>query len=426
MLAIIADYTYRPFLAYPDKLERAVYLLLFLFPIAGMSVRHWISNVFILFFLMGLFSIRRKSAPLLKEEKYFICICAAYFMAFLISALLNGWGKPQTYYLGTELRFIAVIPVFLLLRNFKDCSEWFLRGVIIAGFVLLAQACYDLYKLNLFYAHGVYSKNLIGPFAILVAFWILYFAWSHRVQLNLVKFYILAAAVLCALITASMSGSRGAYLAFIVLSIFCTIFFAKPRWMFLGVFGMFIIAFTLYHNIAHVQRGVDTAYHEVVGYYQAEDHVTDKSSITSIGVRLEMWRTSWLFLKDNFVFGLGPQNYLKNAKEYIENGDVNPIIVKYPNPHNAFLEATTSKGMLGLITLLLLLYYPAYIYIRDYKIHKATAVIGLIHIIAITIFSFSDHSVIVKNNYASIFLLGMALYFSTHINQIRETKRSHD
>ena len=72
MLGKIADWTYKPFLSYPDMTERLVYLLIFLFPIAGMSVRHWISNIFNALVLIGLFTLRKKREPLLKQEKVFL------------------------------------------------------------------------------------------------------------------------------------------------------------------------------------------------------------------------------------------------------------------------------------------------------------------------------------------------------------------
>jgi len=94
----ILDVINKPFIQYPDITERLIYLLIFLFPIAGMSVRHWITNIFNLLVLIALFTLKKPRTALLKQEKIFLWICAAYFAMFIISSLINDWGKTQTYY----------------------------------------------------------------------------------------------------------------------------------------------------------------------------------------------------------------------------------------------------------------------------------------------------------------------------------------
>ncbi len=422
MLTILANYTYRPFLNYPDKLERFVYLLLFLFPIAGMSVRHWISSLFVLLVITGLFALGRKRAPLIQEEKIFIWICVGYVAVFFISSLVNGWGDPQYRYMGTEMRFLAVIPIFLLVRNFSDCTLWLLRGAILGGFVLFGQAMYDYFILKLGFANGIYSKNIIGPLSVITAFWCLYYSWINRSKANIYFHMMIIVSVVCALIAAGMSGSRGGYVGFLVTALFSVSFFSRPRWMLVGIAVTSFVALLLYYNIGNVNHGVNKAYSEVVNYYNAEDHVTDASSKTSVGVRLEMWRTSFMMFKDNIIAGVGPENFQASTKKYVDQNLVHREVQRFESPHNAFFEALTAKGIIGLIILLLLLYYPAYIYIRDYKTYKQTAVIGLIHIVLISSFSLTDHSVIVKNNYVSILLLGMAVFLSAHLRSIRNSR----
>ena len=425
MSGLIKEYLYKPFSVYTDKLERAVYIILFLFPIAGMSIRHWISTIFVLLALIGLFTLGKRRDALMKEEKIFLWICVAYMAAFIVSSLVNGWCKPQTHYLGTELRFLAVIPVFLLLRHYGDSAIWLLRGALVAGFVLAGQAIYDVFILKLPYANGVYSKNIIGPMGVLVVFWTLAYAWFYQKRLDKVMLGIIAASIVGALLTIGLSTSRGAYVGFVLTALACVLFLGRPKWMLMAATGSMIVAAMLYFNIGMVKYSVDNAYEETLAYVQAEDHVFDDSSSTSIGVRLEMWRLTRVFLRDHLVFGVGPGNYRKKMLDAAVDGEVSNEVINFENPHNAYLEALTSKGMLGLIALLLLLYYPAYIYIRDYKKHKATAVYGLIHIVAISAFSLTDHSVIVKNNYTSLVLLGLAIFLASHFKQRRNNRENH-
>lgn len=418
----IINWVNKPFAAYPDITERIVYLLIFLFPIAGMSVRHWITNIFNILILIALFTLKKPREPLLKQEKYFLWICAAYFSMFIISSLANGWEKTQTHYLGTELRFLLVIPLYLLLRRYPDCSKWLLHGAILAGIFLFGQACYDVYIMGYPTAQGIYSKNIIGPIAVLAGFWSLYYVWQNFKDLNKPILILIVLSIIAAFTTAGLSGSRGAYVGFVITGLACIMFISKPRWMFASIVAISLIAFVFYQNLNIVKQGVDIATHEAQQYFQAKDHTNanEPSSNTSIGVRLEMMRTGVLLIRDNPLIGIGPGNYHKNILEYIKEGKANPFLSGYAHPHNVFLEVTTAKGVAGLITVLLLFYYPAYIFIKGYKNKESTAVIGLIHIISISAFSLTDHSVVIMNNYTSILLLGIAVFLSGHFHYYKQ------
>jgi len=412
----ITSWLYQPFAKYPDKTERLVYLLIFLFPIAGMSVRHWITNIFNILVLIALITLKKPREPLIKEEKIFLWICVSYFSMFILSSLVNGWEQAQTYYLGTELRFLMAIPLYLLIRRYHDSCTWLLKGAIVGGVFLISQALYDLYILNLPSVLGVYSKNLTGPFAVLCGFWSLYYISQNLYKIKVPYLIFILLSVIAAFTTAGLSGSRGSYVGFITTALVCVMFFSKPRWMFASLISIFLIAVLFYQYSSTVQTGIDKAKNEVQEYFSAEDHVTDKSSKTSSGVRLEMIRTSLLFIKDNPLTGIGPGNYNKSTKIYVDMKKASPGISLFSNPHNVFIEVACAKGLLGLITVLLLFYYPAYIFIKDYKKFKPSAIIGLIHIIAISIFSLTDHSVIVKNNYSSILLLGIIVFLANHFH----------
>lgn len=410
----LLDWMYQPFAAYPDKTERLVYFLIFLFPIAGMSVRHWITNIFNLLVLISLFTLRKPQEPLRKEEKVFLWICAAYFFMFLISSYTNGWDKAQTYYLGTEIRFLFVIPLYLLLRRYPNSTRWLSYGAIVAGYFLISQACYDIYILEARTALGVYSKNIIGPFSVITGFWALHYLWTNYKNLQLIPLAIIAFSILSSFVTVAMSGSRGAYVGFIITGFVFIFITSKPRWAVAGFLVICSSVFLLYQNSDTVKDRVNVATKNIQDYYQTEDHVESLSSTTSTGTRLEMIRTSIFLIEESPIFGIGPGNYNKTIIKYIDQGKVSPFLKGYKFPHNAFIEAATAKGLAGLITLLLLLYYPVYIYIKGYN---KSAALGLIHIAAISAFSLTDHSVIVMNNYSSIFLLGMTIFLSSFISQ---------
>ena len=164
--------------------ENIILFLVFLFPVAGAFVRHWISDLFVLLFLFSLFLFRKElKEPLKKEETLFLAGFFAYFAVFILTSLVNGWGEEQTDWLLLELRFLAVIPIYLMLRNVRHVGQALLWGILLGLALTFAWSIYELYimdsesyieltaeldpekrRLN-----GVYSVLFIGPYILLLA-----------------------------------------------------------------------------------------------------------------------------------------------------------------------------------------------------------------------------------------------------------------
>src|SRR5690554_4355720 len=111
--------------------ERAVYLLLFLLPAGGVSVRHWISATFALLVLMSLPEMVRRPRDLLAVERRLFLIAAAFFVVFVLTSLVNGWTEVQTRYGGRELRILLLIPIYLMVRRYPQSGLWLLRGAVV-------------------------------------------------------------------------------------------------------------------------------------------------------------------------------------------------------------------------------------------------------------------------------------------------------
>ena len=393
------------------------YALLFLFPIAGMLIKGWLTSIYNFLFLLGLFYLRKRTHPVSEQERAFLIICAVYFGVFILSSLVNGWGKPQTHYLGTELRFLLVIPIYLLVRAHPASWRWLLLGGLLAILFIFVQSCYEVYWQGRATSWGAYSKNIIGPFAALLGFWVLHL-WRERASVYL-KAAISIGFVL-ALFATALSGSRGAYIGFVAMFVGWLLLHLRRRWMFavaILVLGLILI---VYQKSIIVHDGVNRAITSFEVYMHDPDIAHSKIPMGSTEVHLEMWRAGKYFFPDHPILGVGPGNYQATAKKYAQSGKVNPAISLHGHPHNSFLEALYSKGLIGLISLLLLLYYPFYIMLKTRAQSPTSAELGMLHIIGLSAFSLFDASPILMNNYTSILLLGIAVFFSHHLNQLRE------
>lgn len=402
--------------------EGLTYSLLFLFPIAGMLVTGWLTSIYNFLFLLSLFYLRKRTQPLSKEERVYLIICAVYVGVYVLSSLVNGWGKMQTHDLGTEIRFLFVIPIYLLVREHSASWRWLLLGGLLAILFIFVQSYYEVHLEGRATAWGAYSKNIIGPFAALLAFWVL-FLWEPCIKVY-TKAAILITFVLAVLATA-LSGSRGAYVGFVFMFTGWLLVHIRARWVLtVAIFVVGLLAL-VYHKSTIVTDGINRAVTSYEAYMHDPDIAHSKILMESTEIHLEMWRAAKYFFPDHPILGVGPGNYQVTAKKYAQEGKVNPAIAEHGHPHNSFLEALYSKGIIGLMSLLLLLYYPFYIMFRTRTQSHQSAGLGMLHIIGISAFSMFDASPILMNNYSSILLLGIAVFFSHHLNQIRPKDPAH-
>ncbi|MEE9478010.1 MAG: O-antigen ligase family protein [Roseateles sp.] len=403
---------------------RIIYATLFMLPVAGISVRHWLSGSFLVLTLLSLPQLFRKHGELAKEERVFLAICAAFFAVFIVSALINEWTQLQTRYLGKEIRFLLIIPVYLMLRHYPDAGRWLLRGAIVGAFVMLAQALLDIYVLRLPRAEGAYSPNLLGPVAVLVAFWVLT-AWTierQRIWHALIPFSFVAA-----LAAATLSGSRGAYLAIVAVGVVWIAMRFQGRQLVLAGVAAIAIMVSVFSMSDTVAKRTVSAVAELRAYMRTDDPraLEGRFNVAAgrlgpVSTRLEMWRVSTLLFRDDPVWGIGRGNYVNRVGAYVERGLVHPEVAEHSHPHNAYLELLVSKGVVGLVVFAALLFYPLAYFVRTSRFSPDTAMLGVVHLTGFAVLSLTDASPFIKGNFISIFLLCLAVFFAWHVRRVHQ------
>lgn len=388
--------------------ERAVCALLFMLPVAGISVRHWFSATFLLLTLLALPELRRWPSDVTRKERALFVILGGFFLLFVVTAVANGWTTEQTGYIGRELRFLAAIPIYLMLRRLPDAGLWLVRGGVVGGVTLFGQALYDVYMLQLPRAQGVYNPNLFGPFAacvcvFLLVLWRIDRAWRPVLLLSMVA----AAAAL------ALSTSRGGYLGFATM----LLVWAGARfrgWRSGAVAAAIVVlAALVYGSSEHVRRGVDMAAGQLREVIEAEP-LDDTEMRLSIPARIEMWRVSLMIFQDHPLLGVGRGNYTEAARVYVEQGRAHPVVVEHSHPHSAYLEALVSKGIPGLINFLAMLIFPLYVFVRGRRDSPHAALLGVLLVTGFALFSLTDASTIIKGNYIAIWLIYLTAFFAWH------------
>lgn len=394
--------------------EWLVYGLVFLFPIAGVSVQHWFSSIFVLLVLISLWDLVKywgRRSELFKEEKIWLWLCVGFFLSFVISGLVNGWGKPQTRYLGVDIRYLLVVPLYLMLRQYPYAWRYLLAGLFFAAIVLAGQAYYDVFESNMYRAQGFYSPNLMGPVAALVALWLIS-SW----RLWGVTRWLLPVFVLAALWAMAMSGSRGAYLGLLAMLLVWLVVCIKGWWRLPALAVILAIPVVAYNSLPSVKQRVDVAVSEVGSYFEQleqDEHYTGGSA-----VRFEMWRGGWMVFEESPVLGIGRGNYTEVVQRYVEEGKLPAAVAQHGHAHNAYIDVLMSRGLIGFVIFLGMLFYPLYFFWKTRKISPGTAIFGILQVVGYAVFSLTDASTFIMGNFTAIFLLCMTVFFSWHTAKV--------
>ena len=399
------------------ELDRIVCFLVFLFPVAAMSIRGWNAYIFTILAVISVATIFKKKEPLIPEEKTLFWILASAFGVFQLSSLVNGWDYDSTKALGVEIIFLLAIPLYLLVRRSKNSGKWLIWGIFAGSFILAGQTTYEVYYLNHLRAEGVYSPIIYGSFGVMYAFIIF---TSRKVITSKPGLYILTTlSILLALYAAVLAGSRGAYVAIPIL-IALIVAMQYRNWR--G--GVFIIASILLMIVAYshsslLQSRVNQATTNVQNYFNSTDTVNSIAGGTSAGVRFEMWKAALLIFKENPALGVGRNHYKGNAKKFVEQGVVNPLVSKHGHAHNLYFDFLASNGLLGFVMVMLVFLYPIYLFITRYKDSGGTGVIGAVFITSYAIFSLFETAPLTMINFTTTYFLFLTVLFSWFIQKIR-------
>ena len=391
--------------------EKITYLLLFLMPIAGPVIRHWNSYIFVLFFFSSIYFLFSKKAkkPLLKEEKIILSAFGLFFLSFIISANLNGWTDLQTRELGNELIFLWFIPIYFLIREYKYSLNAFFAGILLSIPVIFLFSLYEYYSVSNPVLTGAYSQLFLGPItALLLLFYAeayknyfgkKYIAWVLPVIYGLGLFVII------------FTFARSAYLTLIIGTMgYVFLFVGKFRHKLL--FSIFFITISIsLMSIDKVNDRVMSAVNNVEDFFN-EKNKNSSNINTSLGIRLEMWRGSKYAIESHPFFGIGGANHQNFIKKYIKEGKVNAGVGKHGHLHNSFVEVISSKGIIGLIILLILFYYPVYIAWKNRQRCGKCYIYAVILSVSLTAMSIGESMLINKNNAVTLFIIFSAVLFS--------------
>ena len=402
--------------------------LVFLFPLFTNTLRHWASSVYVLLVLVALFSVKRYQLDLKKEEKIFLAIIVLHIMSSVISNALAGWTRAShSWFFSSEMRFLFAVPVYLYLRSIPGIWKYFVFAVPLGAVIIGVTGIVDFMMrysrgdVSMIFAEGVYGHIFQGNISVLWSV-LSFAAYGYYKDSRKMQLLCLAGAVFGAL-GALVSVTRNAWLSLLLLYM---LLFAlqggvgrairsigKKRLALVGV-ALFSMLYFL-SGIDYVNARFTRIFQEPIEYFNADR--SEPIRFTSIGFRLEQWRGALYAFQEKPVFGHGVGNTGTVHNRYVKEGRLNKVVYQKSadngNPthtHSVYFSYLGDKGIVGVVLIVLLLFYPAYIAFRKRHQRSEAWKFQMLLSAAFILASLTEHP-FVRNNWTSVFIVSSIVIF---------------
>lgn len=338
----------------PRRLVPVVSALLFLAPAVNLVWRGGTGYCFFLLLALALcaaWAYRRDPAyfaPLRAMPWYVAAMFLPLVVILFQQALLGYWAPHQ---LDALSRFALGVPVFLLLCRLPSRRLTLLGwgcalGAIAANaWVFLERppgGWNDAIRLNNYYTNPI----PFGDTALLLAFLAVFtFGWDRpRDWRTLVPKTL---ALVAGVYASYLSGTRGGWLAipmFIVLLALQYRWFSHKKRMIVSAIVVVVGVGALFSS-----HRVEERFFEASKDFHEMQHGVD---FTSVGQRLQLWKSSLLLFSHHPLYGVGKGRYIPSLDQLVQRGELQAVMVN-ERAHSDFFSIIAEQGAIGIASLLL-------------------------------------------------------------------------
>ncbi len=343
-----------------------------------------------LFFLIivsciGLF-YNREVVPLTSRERSLTLVVLFFFAVYVINILSFDASLSELDYAS---RFIILLPVFFYLRKANVRIEYFFIGIVLGAISCGLFGFYQTFYLDFPRAKGITNSVPFGDISIVLGLMCL--PGVLLATISKPFRFLLLTGFLAGLAGSIFSGTRGGWIAIPVVLL--VIFAMNPmKWGRVKKSANIVILFFSLgaaYYLPDVQVRVDIALNEF------NEYVSGEVVSTSVGLRLEVWRASILAILENPVFGVGEGSFRNTMIALVEEGRADVVVVeRLAHIHNEFLSATLNRGLIGLISLMLIFIVPLRAFLglidKTSGLNQILPMSGVVLIISYMVFSLTD------------------------------------
>lgn len=307
----------------------------------------------------------------------------SYFLLFVLSMLIHSGRASE---LDIPSRLVLLLPLIALFYRVKLKAIWLLYAIVtatlIAGIVGLWQSSI-LQLRSLFPAHmSIQAGDILMSLSLFSLAIGLYFRQLHNQR----GFWLSMGATLFGFLACLLSHTRGAWIALpITIPLILVLYrhLRSKRVMFI-VLALPVLATLLGYSA--LEKRIALAKQEMSQYVEYND------GNSSVGARLDMWKSALIGIQEKPVLGWGLQGVKTMREQHHQQGLISEFASSFDHAHNQYLHDGSARGLVGLSALLAIFLAPLWLFWRNLTNKQTNALaylwgsLGIIHIIATMIY----------------------------------------
>lgn len=284
-------------------------------------------------------------------DRQFALLTALLPLAYVVNMAVTGWDSGE---LERPSRLLLALLCYLALVRVGFSGRSLFWGCVACSLAAAAIAHHQIFEQGLIRAQGSWNSVPFGNFSLLTGLIALAGAVcraqgrrGHRLVTGI---GLVAAAA--GLYASALSGTRGGWLALLVLVPFMLWLggSALQRRTRLGLLVAMIAAVAVgFSTSSMMQQRVASAVEHAQAYLQGSEGARS----TSTGIRLAMWEWGLERFAENPVFGIGVANYEKYRAAAVASGEMPPAFAGLANLHNELISSLAFGGIVGGVSLIM-------------------------------------------------------------------------
>ncbi len=327
------------------------------------------AGLLLLMGLVGLYRLKASYYDLTVAEKWLLASFSLFSVVSIISFFYWPHNRLAQMHLEDYGTFLMLIPLYLLLRQFKFN---FTRVIvllaltsIVLGLVSISQyvamwyfnvqilTSDNLYSHMWFRPSGGVNPMRYGAISLVlsaIAFNGVLLLRGKSMRLRL----LLPISGLLGLVACYLADSRSSFVAVPLLAFMYSVYLYKAGHP--GYLKVLLVSSAL------LMAGLSQNDRVLVTVSSMERYQQGDAG-SPLGARFDMFKAAIILIEKKPLWGYGLGGYLKGGKEVRKiYPNLDQHVGTWSNPHNEILLVMVEKGVIGLISLLLLFIAPGYLF----------------------------------------------------------------
>lgn len=350
---------------------RLTSICVFLFSALALAVNSGYSLGAVTLLLASIYLLWKRPRLNMQQRDYLMMgTLLLYFFIYTANMLYHA---DPTRELDIPLRALLAAPVMLLLIAYPPRTAAWWGGLAVGAIGGAALASWQLLMLDMLRPQAATSNAIhYGNVSILLGMLCLCgLGWARASSYRLAWISLLLAGGMAGILGSIISGSRGGWLALPVCGCVFSFYYSKGRsTYYLAALMSVLVAVSI---SAYMLPDSPVPQRVKVALEDIKEFKDNDNATTSIGQRLEMWRTAWALSDEHIWLGMGRSGYLDAKQKLADEGKMDVSVKDYTNAHNDYLDALVKRGIIGLAALLALFLVPLALFARALRHGSASA-----------------------------------------------------